>query len=569
MQQLVEVIDDLASRAYREGPVPVMRRYLEQSGHISDRIVAGTGPAHHELSNIASVLRFAKSWQHDNPRGNLIDFVRYFSAFRTAGGDIDSHIEPAEHPVGVQLMTVYQAKGLEFPIVFVPSLVENQWPMPDRRVLGLPPELSCEGEPTREARIEEERRLLYVAMTRACDRLILTAHRGAARDQDPSRFISEIIGDAGEQDASKASILWCDRTVETPLVKVPGVLRADLSATLPATQDSLWLSTLQHRAGELIRLIATCGDATFEAQAMRAEWTAELAGLAKAAANGALAKQRQPDLAMIAKYPQSSTSLLQVAPLPTHHSYSSLSVYASCPLRYAFRYLYRIPVQPIGHAALSYGLVAHETFAAFTAARRHCKARGEPLPTREDLETDFRRRWSGVTRDVPDRHGEYERRIDSMLNNFWATECSTQSETILEESRFELLLDNDPDQAPVIMSGSIDRIDRLPNGELELIDYKTGKVSSQQDVDTSLQLSIYALACRDGLRLGAPARVTLFFVEAARRCSTTRSAEQLEAAHSAIISQVEKMRAGDFTATPARDTCARCDYRMLCPVRAS
>ena len=56
----------------------------------------------------------------------------------------------------------------------------------------------------------------------------------------------------------------------------------------------------------------------------------------------------------------------------------------------------------------------------------------------------------------------------------------------------------------MIVSGSIDRIDRLPSGGIEVIDYKTGRVSSQKGVDESLQLSIYALACRDALGLGTP-----------------------------------------------------------------
>ena len=74
----------------------------------------------------------------------------------------------------------------------------------------------------------------------------------------------------------------------------------------------------------------------------------------------------------------------------------------------------------------------------------------------------------------------------------------------------------------MIVSGSIDRIDRLPSGGIEVIDYKTGRVSSQKGVDESLQLSIYALACRDALGLGTPERVTLYFTESATRLSTTR-----------------------------------------------
>ena len=112
-----------------------------------------------------------------------------------------------------------------------------------------------------------------------------------------------------------------------------------------------------------------------------------------------------------------------------------------------------------------------------------------------------------------------------------------------------------------------DRIDRLPSGGIEVIDYKTGRVSSQKGVDESLQLSIYALACRDALGLGTPERVTLYFTESALRLSTTRMDEQLDLARAAVLARVSQMRDGEFTATPSAKTCQYCDYRAMCPER--
>ena len=119
----------------------------------------------------------------------------------------------------------------------------------------------------------------------------------------------------------------------------------------------------------------------------------------------------------------------------------------------------------------------------------------------------------------------------------------------------------------MVITGSIDRIDRLPSGGIEVIDYKTGKVSSQKDVTESLQLSIYALACRDALGLGTPERVTLYFTESATRMSTTRTDEQLDLARAAILERVARMRTGDFTATPSARACGWCDYARMCPER--
>ena len=118
-----------------------------------------------------------------------------------------------------------------------------------------------------------------------------------------------------------------------------------------------------------------------------------------------------------------------------------------------------------------------------------------------------------------------------------------------------------------MVGGSIDRIDRLADGGIEVIDYKTGRVTSQKDPAINLQLSIYALACRDGLSLGTPQKVTLYFTESSMRMSSTRSDEELDAARADILARAARIRSGDFAATPARSTCERCDYAAICPSR--
>src|SRR5207342_2435975 len=137
-------------------------------------IATDTTDAHRMVVNIASYLRFAADWQREHTTGNLAGFVDYLDAYQQAGGELPTSVELTEDVEGVRLMTLYQAKGLEFRHVFVPSLLENEWPTREGWSGYFPPELLREPVPEGDIHGEEERRLLYVAMTRAQDRLTLT-----------------------------------------------------------------------------------------------------------------------------------------------------------------------------------------------------------------------------------------------------------------------------------------------------------------------------------------------------------------------------------------------------------
>ena len=260
-------------------------------------------------------------------------------------------------------------------------------------------------------------------------------------------------------------------------------------------------------------------------------------------------------------------NLLAVAPLPGSFSYTQFDTYGRCPLRYALQNVYRVPTAETV-AAFTFGSTAHAAFEAFTKERRERAARGEPPPTRADLGQLFAAEWKPTG--FPDATSEqtYRRRTATLLDNFWEGELATVGTALHEELGFVLRLDP-VDRSPVArIGGFIDRIDRLPSGGIEVLDYKTGKPGTQKTVDESLQLSIYALACRDTLGLGTPERVTLYYTEAATRMSTTRTDDQLDAARDELLSRSAQIRSGDFHATPSQKVCGWCDYRAICPSRA-
>ena len=144
----------------------------------------------------ANIARFAENiaeFCESSPDHSLDAYMRYLDLVLLSGEDE----EPAsdETADGVRIMTIHQSKGLEFEAVFVPSLVEGRLPQVGRSPrFELPPTVLEPLVRGREDVIAEERRLLYVAMTRARRQLYLTraAHYEGGRRWRPSRFLDEV-----------------------------------------------------------------------------------------------------------------------------------------------------------------------------------------------------------------------------------------------------------------------------------------------------------------------------------------------------------------------------------------
>jgi len=144
----------------------------------------------------ANVSRFAENiaeFCETSPDHSLDAYMRHLDLVLLSGEDE----EPATEDVGdaVQVMTIHQSKGLEFDVVFVPSLVDGRLPQSGRSPrFELPATVLEPLVRGREDVMGEERRLLYVAMTRARRLLYLThaTHYEGGRRWRPSRFLDEV-----------------------------------------------------------------------------------------------------------------------------------------------------------------------------------------------------------------------------------------------------------------------------------------------------------------------------------------------------------------------------------------
>ncbi|MFM1917641.1 MAG: helicase PcrA [Actinomycetota bacterium] len=166
-------------------PAVILQAALEQSGYIAELRESTDPQDETRLENLAELESVATEFSEDNPGEGLVEFLERVSLV----ADSDEIPEGEDHGGVVTLMTLHTAKGLEFPVVFLTGLEDGIFP--HMRSLADPREL------------EEERRLAYVGITRARERLYLSravsrSAWGAANFNPPSRFLDELPAEVVE-----------------------------------------------------------------------------------------------------------------------------------------------------------------------------------------------------------------------------------------------------------------------------------------------------------------------------------------------------------------------------------
>jgi DNA helicase-2/ATP-dependent DNA helicase PcrA len=175
--QFCELIQDLQRRSQEAAPAEMVQRVMEQTGYLAELIADATDESEDRRRNLNELVNAALQYQEETDEGSLEEFL----ASAALASDADSKDGQQDR---VTLMTLHASKGLEFPVVFLVGLEQGLFP--SYRSLDDP------------AALEEERRLCYVGITRAKERLFLShaSERrlwgGMREPAVPSVFLSEL-----------------------------------------------------------------------------------------------------------------------------------------------------------------------------------------------------------------------------------------------------------------------------------------------------------------------------------------------------------------------------------------
>jgi DNA helicase-2/ATP-dependent DNA helicase PcrA len=467
------------------------------------------------LSDVAAFSEKVKDFESTNADKNVSDFLTYMEMLEETG---ESGSSATLDPSALKIMTIHGAKGLEFDAVFIPGLVSSKFPATSRRdPFEIPQELIEEPLDEGDHHLEEERRLFYVAVTRAKEELFLTYSDfyDGKKQWKVSTFIAESL-ESGKLLNKQA--IEKSRNLKINKLKVKNNI--DLKSPQLGSRGIAKRCEGDQREGGCRERGIKGGNRRFPPN-----------------------KSKNQNVLPFSEKPSLHFNLGKI-------SYSQIDTYETCPLKYKFRYLMNVP-SPLP-SAVSFGTSIHNTLRDFyTRLQKNPDEKELKLLLLELLKEN----WIARGYESKALERDQYKRGEAMLLKFYKKEKEDFRIPKFLEREFKVELDG------VTITGRIDRIDELPDGTFEVIDYKTGN-SKDEKLDKNLQLSIYALACRDCFKIPI-SKLSLYFLADCKKESTTRNDKQIEACKDEIIACAKEISTSEFEAKPGF-MCGFCEYRLIC-----
>jgi DNA helicase-2/ATP-dependent DNA helicase PcrA len=552
-----------------------VHRLIDRLGLRRQQLFSAQADVVERLVSLARLGDLAAREARRSPQATGREFARHLAAVADAGlqGEEPAGGAAAPERAGVvQVMALPMVKGREFDHVLVLGLQSSRMPGARRVALEpIPDALLHEELPpdTRGAHVEEMRRLLYLGITRAREGLVLAyvarTERGAL--QPPSPFAEEARAAAG--------VTWEDREEElfgpdealhaaftelrdellTDVPRVAGTLGelrldADLELTLGVVRylELVKLAALLNRpAGQgvdeaLAQVNAVLVGATsaHQREVLESSPLDELIRGAERDArsrSAAIARRAEPSLE--AFLPRRGEGLLLSA--------SDIDTYRTCPLRYKFARVFRIPSEPTLNQR--FGIVVHQVL------ERYHQSGGRSVDELLGLlDAAWRRGGFGGG----DEEVQLRGKAESALRRYEERCRAEDGEPVWFEKSFQFRL------GPHTLRGRVDRVDRLPDGGYELIDYKTGRPRSAAQLREDVQLSLYAVAAREAWDVESEVQSYLYVLDDEK---VPLPAEEIDRAWitETVLEVAEGIGGQGFEPTPSYAACAICDYRIACP----
>jgi superfamily I DNA/RNA helicase/RecB family exonuclease len=547
--------------------------------------------ADRDLDAVMALFEAAARFVDRLPKAGPAVFLEHLGGQQIPGDTLAARAPDGEV---VRVLTAHAAKGLEWDVVVVAGAQEGVWP--DLRVRGsllgstvlvdvLAATLHTPGVPPPglAALLDEERRLFYVAVTRARERLLVTAVSDPEEGHEPSRFLADLplrddegavvhgYGASGVRDSGADSDLAAlRRTVPVPVLAA--TLRQVVAderqppGTRIRARDLRSELRLMTRSLDLAALVAELRGCLLDDSASEALRRAAAAQLARLAADGV--PGAAPD-EWWGGLPLSDDGPLRGPGEPVTVSPSKVEQFTTCELRWL--------LESVGGATApgpsqSVGTLVHEVAAAL---------RDTPADEATAL-AELDRLWADVDLGSAWYTAQMRERAAGMVRRFLEWRAGVDRRLVDVEVSFSVPVQV-PDPATgaereVVLRGQVDRLESDAEGGAFVVDLKTGSSKPREgEVEAHPQLGAYQLAVEAGAFAdrGLRAAVGASLVQVGKaaganvkeqRQAPLRSADDPQWA-SRLVADVATGMAGSAFAARENDYCQMCPVRASCPLQ--
>ncbi len=559
-----------------------VHRLVERLGLRRQGLFAAQAEVVERLVHLARFGELAADHVRRSPQASARDWARHITAVADAGlreeeatGTHVDHGGPREDVVAV--LPMHLARGQEWDHVLVLGLQSSRMPG-SRSALVEPVPAALLEEPgpreapavgPREAHAAHSRRLLHTAMTRARHGLVLAYAAGAGRGarQHPSPFAEEARGELGARwEEREESLFGPDEALHATFTQLRdellgsvarvgsrvGELRLDtdldvahgvtrylelvkLSALLDRPAGQSVASALADVNARLLQAASAQQREVFQTSGLD-DWLLDAERDARARV-AATAAREEPSLE--AFIPRRGDGLLLSA--------SDIETYRSCPLKYKFARVFRIPQEPTMNQR--FGILVHQVLERWHAAR---------TGSREELLALLDQGWRRSGFGDSEEERQFRAKAVASLHRYFERDAGEPSEPVWLEKGFQFTLGRH------VLRGRVDRVDRLAGGGYELVDYKTGRPRSAEQLREDVQLSLYAVAAREAWHVESSSEAYHYVLDD-EKVRVPAAELDRDWIGETVARVADGIEAQGFEPTPSFAACSWCDYRIVCP----
>lgn len=485
---------------------------------------------------LKEIYKIVQQFEIQNLEGSMVDFIEYLRLL----GKFDVEMEEGKELVdSIQVSTIHQSKGKEFPFVFVVDVAQRKIPLKyDQKTFYVPDDLANglkRNMDGKEMHVREERRLLYVAMTRAIDQLYLVFPQKYAQNKNPNKpspFLEEI----DYENNSLVTVFPYDSSTQESLIQEQNrfeVIKKELQEFAIKSVNQMHLKTAIARIVDLARSEYYKKNKSYEGF--------DTKDLFDVVPNKILESQLEDEKILLINKNELTLSA------------SKFGTYIKCPLQFKYEYILKIPTPP--RTYFDMGTAVHAVAEQLTILQKN----GTKYGKKEAMEI-LEKSWSSNAylkkskqKESQDKTSAKEM-VETLLD--WLDKNPNKVKDVEQDFQIEI--------SGVKVYGRMDRVEITPEGEYEVVDFKSGRVYlTKNTIKEDPQMNLYALGVKK-VYGKLPQKASLFYIKDDKKVEYNITSDTLNSTISTLEQITESILKEDFTPTPDKDTCFRCDFKDIC-----